>query len=104
MTDEQVYELFDIILLKYDEFKSGNYHNTDPNNLVVPELKPKLGKNKKKKLKRLNAAKANSSTNNDKDVEDKKWKKVERKKKKSKASIKTEENEDVSNVKMESDD
>lgn len=84
VTDEQINELFESLLNKYNDFKSGSYRvaaKSDKN--CNDETKPKLSVNKKKKLKRA-AAKAllqNSSANIEGE-EEKKIEKVKLKRKK----------------------
>lgn len=101
MTDEQVYELFDIVLQKYLEFKSGNYHNSDPKSSGSGATKsPKLSKNKKKKVSRVAETKINSSPVKKEENDEENFTKVKSKKKKrSKDAVKG-----GNNVEMETDD
>lgn len=54
VTDEQVNELFDLLLKKYDDFKTGVYSSisSKPDENCDHDSKSKVSVNKKKKLKR----------------------------------------------------
>ena len=98
VSDEQIDELFDLLLKKYDCFKSGTYCvTTNIAKNCDRKVKPKLGPNKKKKLKRA-AAKAllqNSNKGNKSSGESQTEKVKPRKKKRAKvAEMEVDENND----------